>query len=327
VGLTLRPHVKTHKVATIARMQLDLGAAGITVASIGEAEAFADAGFGDQMIAYPVFATGNTGRRLAALSERIDLILGVDSKDAVEALVSHGLHRQSRLTLVVEVESGLRRTGIHARAAGELAAQAAGHGFTVGGVFTYPGQGYAPGQGKDAARMEADALSEAVLAFDEAGLECRIRSGGSTPTLFHTSAGPATETRPGVYAFNDAQQIALGNAGLSDVALVAVATVVSAPERGWIVLDCGSKTIASDRPPYVSGHGIVLGYPDAHMARLWEHHAVVDVSHTARPPRIGDRVAVVPNHVCTAFNLTDVVLTIIDGQVVPWSVDARGRNS
>lgn len=327
LGVTLRPHVKTHKSTGIAQLQREMGAVGITVATVGEAEVFAEAGFDDQLIAYPVFATADTGRRLAALSERVDLLLGVDSSAALDALVKHGLHRQPRLTLLVEVDCGLHRTGIGARAAATLAARATEMGFTVGGVFTYPGQGYAPGQGAHAARLEADALSEAAAAFEEIGLACPIRSGGSTPTLYTATVGPATETRPGVYAFNDAQQIALENADFADIALVAVATVVSAPEKGWVVLDSGSKTIAADRPPYAGGHGIVLGYPNARIDRLWEHHAVVDVSQTPSPPSIGDRVAVVPNHVCTAFNLADAVFARVDQQVVRWPVDARGRNS
>ena len=104
---------------------------------------------------------------------------------------------------------------------------------------------------------------------------------------------------------------------------------MSAPARDRIVLDAGSKTLAADRPPYVDGHGLLVGVPSARIDRIWEHHGVVDVS-AADPavvPRVGDRVAVLPNHVCTAINLADRVHVHDGGEREMWSVAARGLNA
>lgn len=102
------------------------------------------------------------------------------------------------------------------------------------------------------------------------------------------------ELRPGVYVFNDATQLAIGSCGADDLALVAAATVVSVPEPGRFVLDAGSKVIAADTSPWVTGRGYLPAYPDATVSGLWEHHAVVDLPAGERGPALGSIVAVVP---------------------------------
>jgi len=327
-GLRLRPHVKTHKTPEIARLQVDAGARGLAVATVGEAECFAAAGFDDLFIAYPVLTNAALAGRLRQLLETADLVLGIDAHDGVDALVRHGLAEHPRLSLLVEVECGLRRTGVAPEGAGRLASYAADHGLAVGGVFTFPGHGYAVGAGGAAAADEAKALSEAAAAFSDAGLHCAVRSGGATPTYEATDTTVVTETRPGVYAFHDAQQVALGTATPEEVALAVMSTVVSAPAPDRIVLDAGSKTLAADRPSYVDGHGLLLGVPGARIDRIWEHHGVVDTSGAdpGNVPKVGDRVAVLPNHVCTAVNLADRLHARTADGIVTWDVAARGRN-
>ncbi len=328
-GLALRPHAKTHKLAEVAHRQVSLGARGLTVASIGEAEHFAARGLQDLFIAYSVFGTSESARRISRLGDRSEVLLAVDSAESVRSLRRQAMQRMSHLSLVVEVDSGLRRTGVAPPAAGALAREAVDAGFDVRGVFTYPGHGYGPGLAERAAADESRALRTAVDAFEQAGVPCDVVSGGSTPTLFHTERGPVTEIRPGVYPFNDMQQVSLGTSRTEDVALAAVATVISVPDRHRFVLDAGSKTIASDRPGWVQGHGTVPGMSGAVVSRLWEHHAVVDLppDHDAEMPRVGDRVAVIPNHVCTAMNLADRVHVSSDSGLETWDLIARGCNS
>ncbi|HEY1133616.1 MAG TPA: D-TA family PLP-dependent enzyme, partial [Nocardioides sp.] len=156
-----------------------------------------------------------------------------------------------------------------------------------------------------------------------AGVPCPVRSGGSTPTLAASTADPGgtEELRPGVYVFGDAQQWELGHHAPTDVALVAVATVVS-HAGGRAVLDAGSKTLGADRAPYATGFGRLLDHPDARIVQLSEHHAVADLAGGSLPA-VGERVRVVPNHVCAAVNLADELL--VGDEVVP--VAARGRNT
>ncbi|MGH9367316.1 MAG: YceI family protein [Thermoanaerobaculia bacterium] len=81
----LRPHAKTHKVVEIGRMQIALGAAGLSLAKVGEAEVFADAGFEDLFLAYPTVG-GDRTRRLLALSDRLRLAVGADSVEGAHTL-------------------------------------------------------------------------------------------------------------------------------------------------------------------------------------------------------------------------------------------------
>jgi D-serine deaminase-like pyridoxal phosphate-dependent protein len=223
--------------------------------------------------------------------------------------------------VLVEVDSGQHRSGVAPAAAGAVAAAAAEAGLPVRGVFTFPGHSYAPDALVSAADDEARALGEAVASFRAAGLEPDVVSGGSTPSLDHTHLDVVTELRPGVYAFGDAQQWELGTMAPEDIALTCRATVVS-HAGGRLVLDAGSKALGADRAAYATGWGRLPAYPYARVVQLSEHHAVVDLAGAALPP-LGSEVDVVPNHVCNAVNLADVLWA--DG--APWPVAARGRNS
>jgi D-serine deaminase-like pyridoxal phosphate-dependent protein len=333
-GVGLRPHGKTHKCPALAARQLEAGAAGLTVATLGEAEVFADHGVEDLFVAYPLWATDDLAARLASLAERVRLAVGADSAEGVEligAAAGRSARRAGLIRVLVEVDCGLRRSGVTPGDAAGVAVAAVRAGLGLGGVFTFPGHGYAPGMAAAARDDEARALAEAAAALEAAGLPCPVRSGGSTPTAAQPPGDGVNELRPGVYVFNDAQQVALGSCGPEDVALAALATVVSTPATARAVLDAGAKVLGPERPPWVPGHGLLPGRPAARVTGLWEHHAVVDMTATLEaglpPLRRGDRVAVVPNHVCTAVNLARELHVVAGGEVVDrWAVAAAGAN-
>lgn len=324
-GLALRPHVKTHKSPEIAHMQTDAGVPGLSVATLGEAEVFAQSGFGDLFIAYPLWLDNHrririrTIRRLLRLAEPTTIRVGFDSFEAAERLVGTGV------TALVEVDSGHHRSGVAPAQAGELAAQASELGLEVLGAFTFPGHSYAPRGREAAAAQEAAALASAAVSMREAGVEPRVLSGGSTPSLAATGDG-LTEVRPGVYVFNDAQQWELGSCTPEQIALTCHATVVS-HAGGRLVLDSGSKVLGGDRPAWATGFGRLLDHPEARIVILSEHHAVVDLGGEALPP-LGSTVRVVPNHACNAVNLVDEYVVLAGGRLVDrWAVAARGMNS
>ncbi len=324
-GLALRPHAKTHKCLEIARLQLEAGAVGLTVATVAEAEVFAAGGCDELFIAYPIWASGARARRLRALAERATLTVGVDSSQAAEVLAGALAGTDARV--LVEVDSGHHRSGTVPAAAGDVALAAVRAGLPVAGVFTFPGHSYGPGQARPAAAGEAEALSVAAAALARAGLEVAVRSGGSTPSASFADGGSLTEVRPGVYAFNDAQQVELGTCDWADVALTAVATVVSRRASRFI-LDAGGKVLGADQPAWVTGAGRLPDLPDARIVALSEHHATVELPPGAAAPDLGQLVRIAPNHVCAAVNLADELVIIDDGEVVDrWAVAARGANT
>lgn len=324
-GIALRPHAKTHKTLEIGRRQLELGAVGLTLATVGEAEVFAAAGFADIFLAYPVWPSAARAARLRALADRVSLRLGVDSAPSATALGA-ALSGTS-VELVVEVDSGHHRSGVRPADAGEVALAAARAGLRVAGVFTFPGHSYAPGGWVQAAHDEASALTLAAEAIQAAGGEVTVRSGGSTPTRADADPAALTELRPGVYVFNDAQQVELGTCAFEDVALTAVATVVSRSGQQAIV-DAGSKVLGADRAAWATGFGRLPEYPDARIVALSEHHATIRFPDGEPAPERGSILRVAPNHVCAAVNLADELVVAQSGEIVDrWRVAARGANT
>lgn len=332
LGVSLRPHAKTHKSVEIARRQLAQGAVGLTVATVAEAEVFANAGFDDLFIAYPIWAEGLRASRVRTLAGHVRLRVGIDSIEGARmlALATTLSEHPVPLAVAVEVDSGHHRTGVTPDEAGIVAAAATEYGLTVDGVFTFPGHSYAPDARETAAHDEALALAAARESLLVLGLDCAVVSGGSTPSADaaegRESGGVLTELRPGVYPFFDAQQWELGTVGPGRVALTAVATVVSV--RGSrVVVDLGSKVLGADRAAYATGFGRLPASPEARVVALSEHHATIEFdSETA--PELGARVRIAPNHVCTAVNLADELVVESGGtEVAVWAVDARGANT
>ena len=326
-GIALRPHVKTHKIIEIARMQEAAGILGITVATLGEAEVFVEAGFPDVFIAYPLWLTPVKAKRLDALLDRATIRLGIDSLESGKKLAEHLRGRASLIELLIEVDCGHHRSGIAPESVGELATGLRELGLEVSGCFTFPGHSYSIDGRAAAAQDEAQALTHAQEQLVAAGFpDANIVSGGSTPSLAEADASVVTEQRPGVYVFNDAQQIELGSCGWEDIALTVHGTVVSV--RGnRVIVDAGSKALGADKAPYASGYGRVLGHPDARIVALSEHHATIEFPQDAVPV-LGDVLPVIPNHVCNTVNLADEVFVFDRGVVVDrWKVAARGRNS
>lgn len=337
-GVLLRPHAKTHKCAQIATRQLGAGAVGLTVATIGEAEVFANIGVDDLFIAYPLWLSENKARRLRALAERATVSIGIDSAAGAQRVAD--AMAGVPISVLVEVDSGMHRTGIAPEQTATVATAARDAGLPVVGVFTFPGHGYGPGSARsDAAAQEAQALADAAKVLHANGFDIQVISGGSTPTVEFADPGVVTELRPGVYPFYDAQQLELGSCTVDDIALTAIATVTSkahTPDSDGerIVLDAGSKILGADRPGWATGFGRLADALDARIVSLSEHHAVVDFPAGAAVPELGDRVRVIPNHVCSAVNLVDD-LYVSDSpdpsspetRLQSWPVIARGANS
>lgn len=327
-GVGLRPHTKTSKCLQVIERQVQAGVVGLTVATLGEAEVLADAGFTELFQAFPLWAgRPDTAHRLRALHDRTSLMIGVESVESAAALGAAVRGSDRPLRVLVELDPGLHRSGVSPGHAVTIARAAADAGLDVHGAFTFGGHGYsscdAPSEAGD---DEVRTLAQAADLLRDAGFEPTVLSAGSTPTALHSARPPVTDERPGTYVFHDAQQVQLGTATMGEVALVVAATVVASHGDGRFVLDAGSKALAADKPAIVRGHGMLPEYPDAELRSLSEHHCV---AWTDGPrPRVGDVVAVVPNHCCVVVNLVDRLTVVQRGQVVDhWPVASRGRNS
>lgn len=328
-GVDLRPHVKTHKLVPIARLQLEAGATGLTAGTLGEAEVLADGGIDDVFVAYPVWAGGPKADRLRRLHQRARLSVGVDSVEAARRLAATVRGTDRPLRVLVEVDPGLGRTGVADAAAAVAVAEAATEaGLEVAGVFTHGGHAYRdPAAGATAAGDEVAALTRAAEALRAAGVEVNTVSAGSTPTRLLAARGAVTEIRAGTYVLNDRQQLVLGSAAADELAAVVAATVVSHAGPDRFVIDAGAKSLTKDRAEYLDGFGLLPDQPDAVISRLFDYHGTVEVGPDGRMPAIGEVVAVVPNHVCPVVDLYDRAVVVRHGTIVDrWPIDARGRS-
>ena len=327
-GVALRPHVKTHKSPELARLQLAVGARGITVGNLGEAEVFADEGLLDIFVAYPIWADGPKADRLRALLARpgMRLAVGFDSVDGAERLAA-AVQGSAPLEVLLELDPGNGRTGARPDETRSIAGHALRLGLDVRGVFTHGGHGYHSGAAEPAGADEVAALSVGAAALRELGLEHPTISAGSTPTRLTAAVAPVNEMRAGTYLLGDRQQWAIGAVPDDGIAVAVAATVVSDAVDGQVVIDAGAKTLTKDVAPYLEGYGLLPAYPQAIIERLSDYHGVVRIQDGAPRPRVGEVVAVVPNHVCPVIDTRDAFTVARAGTAVGrWPVLARGRS-
>jgi D-serine deaminase-like pyridoxal phosphate-dependent protein len=329
VGIGIRPHTKTHKLRHVACMQLDAGAIGLTAAKVSEAAAISDAGE-DVLLAYPPIGR-HRAEQLAELAESRTVRAAVDSNTAVEMMADAARRRGTTVGLLVDVNVGMDRTGVPTAADALRLAQAIdrAQGVRLDGIMIYPGHIYDPPTEQSAAIGAVTAIvEEALLLWQQSGLEAAIVSGGSTPTAYQSHTMPRlTEIRPGAYVFNDMNTVRCGYCVIENCAARIVATVVSDAIPGQVVIDAGSKSLTRDPSSDPSmGFGHVVEYPAARIFRLSEEHGQIDVTACDTKPRIGERLTVIPNHVCPCVNLHDTVWWIEENEAPrEVRVDARGK--
>ncbi len=310
-----RPHIKTHKIPAIAKMQMEAGAVGITCQKVSEAEVMSNAGFDDIFLPYNIIGESKL-KRLMALASHLDVSVTADSAYTVRGLSNAAQQAGLSLTVLVECDMGMHRCGVQSpREAAELARLISGlPNLHFGGLMTFP-----------TSDLLDDFVRETRSLLKDDHLSIERVSGGGTPNVWqaHTHT-ELTEHRAGVYVYGDRLSMRSGAMTLDTCALKIITTIVSRPTRERGILDAGSKTFSSDLHG-LDGYGYICEYPEAKIYALSEEHGMVDFSACARPPEIGERVSVIPNHCCTVTSLSDEVVGVRGDQVeVTWQVRARG---
>jgi D-serine deaminase-like pyridoxal phosphate-dependent protein len=335
-GCAMRPHIKTHKSPYWARLQIEAGAAGVTVAKLGEAQVMADGGIEDIFMAYPLIGEGKIARAIALSRQVKRFIVAADSLEGAAGLSRAAVEADTVLELRCEVDTGMRRTGMaYDRAPEIIEAIAKLPGLNVTGIFTFRG---ALLEGKPAHDLEAAGRQEGALMADLAarlgdrGVNIREVSVGSTPTALPCARVPGvTEVRPGTYVYNDAMQIHYGLCDETECSALLAVTVVSRPAPDLAIVDGGVKVFAADAPlnapPYhFDRYGICLGHPGIKLSRLSEEHGMADLA-PGEDPAIGEVLYFIPNHICTCVNLMDQLwLKKPDGTLEAMAVPGRGKS-
>ena len=327
----LRPHTKTHKSPLLGKRQLASGAAGLAVAKVGEAEVMLAAEPPELLVAYPIIGPRKL-ERLMKVARQTRLTVALDSVIAARQLSDAASTAGLRIGVLTEVDVGLGRTGVQpGREILDLGRSVMGlPGLTLEGIAFYPGHIKAMDEkGLRALDEVAELVQSVVDDFRHAGLPTTIVSGGSTPTLFHSHRIQAmNEIRPGTCIFNDRNTVACGACEVADCAASILVTVVSTARKNGMMIDGGSKTFSSDRLVTTgeATFGYIVDAPEARFFKMNEEHGYIDLSASRRKFAIGDRVRIIPNHICVATNLHERVYGLRGEEVVEsWRVEGRGK--
>jgi D-serine deaminase-like pyridoxal phosphate-dependent protein len=322
-GVAWRPHFKGHKTIEIARKQIAAGAIGLTCAKLGEAEVLADAGIRDLLIANQIVGPAKM-RRLAALLDRADVIVSVDSEQNVRELAE--AVQGKRLRVVIEVDTGMNRAGVAPGApAAALADVIARHpSLHFVGVMGWEAHTTAIPDALEKEKAVVAAitlLTESAAACRKAGHDVQIVSCGGTGTLLYCIQQPGvTEVQVGGAIFNDEHYRTHYHIDLPQ-ALTVLTTVTSRPTPTRVILDAGKKSMSMDaalpRP---------LGIPPMKSLRLSAEHAQIELEAPSETPRIGDRVPLVVGYSDTTVHLHEEIVAMRKGAVeAVWRVAARGK--
>lgn len=299
----LRPHFKTHKSPIIAQKQMQAGAIGITCAKLSEAEVLSAAGIPSILIANQVVEPAKI-EFMAQLAFNRQLIVAVDSVENVTVISDLASKAGSEIGVLVEVNVGLNRCGLQPGAPVVVLAKLVHElpGIRFMGVLGYEGHAVLePDSSVRARRVEKAMRTLVDLAnlIREAGLAVEIVSAGGTGTYNLTGSTPGiTEVEAGSYLFMDTEYQNLNLPFQRSVTLLA--TVISVPDPERAILDTGKKSISTDNglPRLLSPAGVKL-------VALHEEHGILEVDPGQTRLKIGDRVEIIPSHICTTVNLHD----------------------
>lgn len=336
-GVGMRPHTKTHRTPEIAKLQLALGARGITVSKLGEAEVMAAAGLDDIFVANEIVGRLKM-ERLGRLAKALGhLAVGVDHPEQVAALSEALLGQPRPVDVLVDVETGNARTGV---GPGEPALKLArcvseAPGLKFAGIFTHDGQSYSAGSAEEAraiGRRSQELMLETAGLIRSSGLPVDVVSVGSSPSLLLGEILPGvTEIRPGNYAFLDANMAQF--LGTYDrCAQTVLATVISRPTPGRVVLDAGTKSlnegVQKGGITRAEGHGRLKEHPEIFLERIFEEHSSFTVPEgLGLEFPIGTRLEIIPNHACQTTNFYGTLYGMRKGQVeTAWPVSCMGKS-
>jgi len=334
-GVQLRPHVKTHKVPEITLKQFEAGSTGITCAKIDEAQVMIDAAGAKDVFIANIIVGKEKIQKLLTLNQKCKASAAVDSVEAAKPISDAAVVQRMKIPILIKVDVGLKRTGVLPRKpAVELAKKIMEMpGLQLSGIYTHEGQVYGASDYNQVSQIGIESgqtMVETAEMMRDAGIETETVSVGSTPSAkISCTVSGITETRPGTYVFNDHYQIKLGVVEEKDCALTILATVIwitNAADRGRAVIDAGTKSFFSDKSAAFGAYGMVKGMPHVILERAYEEHGVLKIDPSAGELKIGDKVEIIPNHVCPAVNLFDELIGVRNDDVeVTWKVTARGK--
>ena len=333
--VALRPHTKTHKMSRLAQIQEQLGAKGITVAKVGEAEVMAAAGLNDIFIANEIVGDQKL-ERIKTLSRSVTVSFGLDSIPQARMIERVFSDAQSPAVVLIEIEVGEERSGIiEEQDFRDLLdfLKTCSH-IHLKGIFSHDGNSYGAAsleEGLDIHLSSQKRTLRFAKIAEEMGFPLETVSIGSTPSLMHNFPilEGVTEIRPGTYIFMDASQ-AHNYGSLERNAATILTTIISRPTPERVITDVGAKGITAQTRSKglcaTKGLGLIKGWPEVEIFDVYDEHAIIYNKALHDGTQIGDKLEIYPNHICPVVNLHETAYLVENGEVVEEiPVDCRGK--
>lgn len=334
-GVNLRPHTKTHKMPKLAKLQEEMGAIGIAVAKVGEAEVMANNGLKDIFIANEIVGKSKI-ERIRKLSETTEISFGIDSTYQVHEIEEVFEGSTKKAQVLVEIEVGEQRSGIieedDFRTLLELIKIC--KNVELKGIFSHDGHSYKAKSIEHCKELYEESV-ERTLHFariaEEMDLKPKVVSIGSTPPFMFKFEIPegVTEVRPGTYIFMDASQANV--IGTYDRCAASVlTTIISKPTNERVITDVGAKGITaqtrSEGLTATKGLGRIKESEGVYIHGVFDEHAIIYNEDFSQQINIGDKVQIIPNHICPVCNLHEKAYLISKGEVVEeLNIEGRGK--
>lgn len=331
----LRPHVKTHRMPELAKLQVAGGACGITVAKVGEAEIMAENGLADIFIANQIVGISKL-ERIRTLSRTIRIQTGVDNHCQIDQLEEVFKDEPTAIEVLIEIEVGENRSGVifDDQLTGLAQYIAGKKKVTLKGVFSHEGHCYKAATAEDcvaAAIKSQQRTLRAAKLVESLGIAVDTVSIGATPSLMHAGIIPGiTEIRPGTYIFMDVGQASAIN-DFTKCAATVLATVISKPTPERVVLDAGAKALTSQNRAQgicaTYGYGLVKNSANIRLSGVFDEHGLIIDQNFRAHSEIGDKIEIIPNHICPTCNLYEKAYLVSAGTVVKeLPVLCRGKS-
>lgn len=331
----LRPHIKTHKMPELAKLQRDKGASGITVAKVGEAEVMAEHGLTDIFIANEIVGEKKI-ERIKKLAQSISISFGVDSIYQLKEIDKVFQGSGKKAEVLIEIEVGEKRSGIIKEEdfidlLDEITKCEQVH---LKGVFSHDGHTYKADNEEHCKELYMQSAGRTIDFANiarERGFPLDVVSIGSTPPFLFGFDIPkaVTEIRPGTYILMDASQSnVIGS--YHKAAATVLTTVISKPTEERVITDVGAKGITTQTRTKgltkTQGLGKIKEFEDVYIDGVFDEHAIIYNKNFSENINIGDKVQIIPNHICPVSNLHEKAYLIQDDLVVKeMNVECRGK--
>lgn len=330
--IKLRPHIKTHKMVSMALRQIELGACGISCAKLGEAEIMAEGGVEDIFVAYPI-VTKARFEKAYRLSKKIKrLILSVDSYQQAKLLSNYAQQKDVVFEVRLEIDTGAHRCGVEETEIVDIAKKIVKlSNIKLTGIYTFKSlihQEEITTSSRLAAKEEAEKMITVANQLKEIGISPLEISVGSTPTVKELLNYDIDEVRPGTYIFNDVMLVSEGVCTKDDIAACICVSIVSIKKDGTLIIDGGCKSISTDidlhkEPYYYNANAICNN--NLILSKMNEEHGYLTPKNNKKKYNIGDKLLLYPLHICTTINLYNYGYIYNGVNLLKEKVDARGK--